>query len=274
VLPKKNMTPEDWWKIKAALQGALELAPTDRIAYLEGLSPALRWEVESLLSTYQVSECFPDEPYLIASLGPEQPEPSLAGKRFGPYMVRSLLGYGGMGSVWLADRVDGLFARQVALKLVHPALMGWVMTERVTREREILANLNHPNIARLFDAGFAEDGQPYLALEYVIGTPFTGYCDTRHLPIRARLELFQQVLSAVQYAHAHLVVHRDLKPSNILVTDDGQVRLLDFGIAKLLTEGEAKETDLTRLGGRALTPDYAAPEQIAGDPITTAADVY
>ncbi len=200
--------------------------------------------------------------------------PALIGRRFGPYRVLSLLGHGGMGSVWLAERVDGLFTRQIALKLVHPALMGGAMTERLAREREILGGLNHPNIARLFDAGFAEDGQPYLALEYVPGTPFTAHCDSHRLPIRERLELFRQVLRAVQYAHAHLVIHRDLKPSNVLVTEDGEVRLLDFGIAKLLTAGAAKETQLTQLSGRALTPDYAAPEQIAGAPITTAADIY
>jgi serine/threonine protein kinase len=186
----------------------------------------------------------------------------------------SLLGHGGMGSVWLAERVDGLFTRRVALKLIHPALVSQLMTERFSREREILASLNHQNITRLIDAGFAADDQPYLALEYVDGRPITDYCDERRLSVRERLELLRQVLSAVQYAHAHLVIHRDLKPSNILVTEDGQAHLLDFGIAKLLTEGEAKETELTRIGGRALTPDYAAPEQIAGAPITTAADVY
>ena len=208
----------------------------------------------------------------VASL--VEADPGLIGKQFGPYRVLALLGHGGMGSVWLAERVDGLFTRQVALKLVHPALKSRVMSERFAREREILASLNHPNIARLLDAGFAEDGQSYLALDYVAGTPLTTYCDEPRLSVRERLELFRQVLSAVQYAHAHLVIHRDLKPANILVTEEGQVQLLDFGIAKLLSEGEAKETELTQLGGRALTPDYAAPEQIAGAPITTAADVY
>src|SRR5262249_35509462 len=139
---------------------------------------------------------------------------------------------------------------------------------------EILASLNHPNIARLLDAGISGDGQPYLALEYIEGTPLFAYCDERRLSIRQRLELFLQVLLAVQYAHGHLVIHRDLKSSNILVTEDGQVRLLDFGIAKLLTEGQAQETELTQLGGRAMTPDYAAPEQILGGPGSTAADVY
>ncbi len=200
--------------------------------------------------------------------------PSLIGKRFGPYRVLSLLGHGGMGSVWLADRVDGMFTRQVALKLIHPALFGPAMTERLAREREILAGLNHPNIARLLDAGVADDAQPYLALEFVAGVPLTGYCDAHQHSIRERLELFRQVLAAVQFAHAHLVIHRDLKPSNILVTEDGQVHLLDFGIAKILTAAEVEATELTRLGGRALTPEYASPEQIAGSPISTAADVY
>jgi serine/threonine-protein kinase len=198
----------------------------------------------------------------------------MTGRRFGSYRVLSLLGHGGMGSVWLAERADGLFTRQVALKLVHPALAGGVMTERFARERDILAALNHPNIARLLDAGFGEESQPFLALQYVDGEPITAYCEHRQLSVRERLQLFLQVLSAVSYAHAHLVVHRDLKPSNILVTPDGQVQLLDFGIAKLLTAGEARETELTLLGGRALTPDYAAPEQVAGATITTAADVY
>jgi WD40 repeat protein/serine/threonine protein kinase len=201
-------------------------------------------------------------------------EETLVGRRVGPYRVLSLLGQGGMGSVWLAERADGLFARQVALKLVHPVLMGGQVTERFAREREILAGFSHPHIARLFDAGFTDDGQPFLALQYVAGKPITVYCDERRLTVHERLELFLQVLSAVQYAHAHLIIHRDLKPSNILVTEEGEVQLLDFGIAKLLTAGDAKETELTQVSGRAFTPDYAAPEQIAGEPITTAADVY
>src|SRR5262249_43663720 len=134
-----------------------------------------------------------------------EPDPTLLGRQFGPYRIVSLLGQGGMGSVWLAERVDGLFTRQVALKLIHAALAGRVMTERFSREREILASLNHPNIARLFDAGFADDGQPYLALEYIAGTPLKTYCDQHRLTVAARLQLFRQVLTAVQYAHASLV---------------------------------------------------------------------
>jgi WD40 repeat protein/tRNA A-37 threonylcarbamoyl transferase component Bud32 len=268
------MKPEQWPDIKGAFQRVLELAETDRRAYLEELPDAVRREVESLLRAYDQNSAFLEPPGPDSGVELPHADRELVGRRFGPYRVLSQLGEGGMGTVWLAERVDGLFTRRVALKLLHPALMGRVMTERVAREREILASLNHPNIAQLFDAGFAEDGQPYLALEYVSGTPLDQYCDEHRLTVHERLTLFRQVLGAVQYAHAHLVIHRDLKPSNILVSEDGQAHLLDFGIAKLLIQGEAKETQLTQFGGRALTPDYAAPEQIVGAPITTAADVY
>ncbi len=195
-----------------------------------------------------------------------------AGAHVGPYQLIRPLGAGGMAEVWLAKRADGTLKRDIALKL--PLSVRRDLQPRFVRERDILASLQHSNIARLYDAGFSADGQPYLALEYVAGIPLTTFCDRHHLPVRARLELFRQVLGAVQYAHAHLVIHRDLKPSNILVTEEGQVQLLDFGIAKLLSDGEAKESPLTQALGRALTPDYAAPEQIAGTAITTAADVY
>ena len=178
-----------------------------------------------------------------------------------------------MGSVWLAERADGLFSRRVALKLVHRTLEA-AATERFARERQILAGLDHPHIARLLDAGFTEDGQPYLALEYVEGQPLTAYCDARALGLRGRIELFLQVVGAVQFAHANLVVHRDLKPANILVTADGQLRLLDFGIAKLLAEDHADDSALTQAAGRAFTPDYASPEQILGAPVTTSSDIY
>ena len=199
---------------------------------------------------------------------------TLVGRSFGPYRVLRILGHGGMGMVWLAERADGLFDRRVALKLVHPGLMGTALTERFARERAILAGLEHPHIAHLLDAGFTADGQPYLAIEYVDGTPLTTYCDREQLSVRARIGVLLQVLDAVQFAHSNLVIHRDLKPSNLLVDGDGQVKLLDFGIAKLLHEGTARESELTALAGRAFTPDYASPEQITGAPITTASDVY
>jgi WD40 repeat protein/serine/threonine protein kinase len=276
----KDWSPSKFSRIAELLDESHEMPASERAAWLADLERSDPKSAAVLRDMFaaQVSPsgAFLEEQVIFPHKLTSTPEAdsALIGKQFGPYRVLSLLGYGGMGSVWLAERVDGLFTRQVALKLVHSALKGRVMTERFIREREILASLNHPNIARLLDAGFAEDGQPYLALDYVAGTPLTTYCDDRRLSIRERLELFRQVLNAVQYAHAHLVIHRDLKPANLLVTEEGQVQLLDFGIAKLLTEGAAKETELTQLGGRAMTPDYAAPEQIAGAPITTAADVY
>ncbi len=205
----------------------------------------------------------------------QAPAPTLEGRCFGPYRVLGLLGRGGMGSVWRAQRADGLFEREVALKLVHPGLLSTTLHERFARERQILAALAHPHIARLLDAGVAEDGQPYLALELVEGAPLDRYCDDHQLPLRQRLALLIQVLQAVQHAHQNLVIHRDLKPANILVDAAGQARLLDFGIAKLLQqEGSAAETELTRLGGPAMTPHYASPEQVAGQALNTASDVY
>jgi WD40 repeat protein/tRNA A-37 threonylcarbamoyl transferase component Bud32 len=276
----KELSSTQWLRLSQLLDESIDMSVEERNVWLSALDRAdPAWA--AFLRSMFAAETDHAKKYLetqgllsrrLTTLGEE--DFGLVGKRFGPYRVLSLLGHGGMGSVWLAERVDGLFSRQVALKLVHPALVSRVLMERSAREREILASLNHPNIARLIDAGYAEDGQPYLALEYVAGAPLSSYCDERRLSIRERLQLFRQILGAVQYAHAHLVIHRDLKPSNIVVTSEGQVYLLDFGIAKLLTEGEAKETELTRLGGRALTPEYSAPEQIAGAPITTAADVY
>ncbi len=198
-----------------------------------------------------------------------------AGVRIGPYVLQREVGQGGMGAVWLATRADGAMTRQVALKLPTVHLTA-VLAERFDRERDILAQLTHPNIARLYDAGVSETGRPYLALEYVEGKPITEHCDAINLPTGERLRRFLQVASAVQYAHANLVIHRDLKPGNILVSEDGQVHLLDFGIAKLLDDpkGHANETELTMLAGRALTLDYASPEQVSGRAISTASDVY
>ena len=281
LVPIRDMSPSQFSRISALLDESMEFLPSQRetwLAELECRDPQSAALLRKIFAAHNVAEsdAFMETRDLLArhlsSLLPD--EQALIGKRLGPYRVLSLLGHGGMGSVWLAERADGLFTRQVALKLLHPMLTGRVATERFIREREILASLSHANIARLFDAGFAEDGQPYLALQYVAGTPVTSYSDRGALTVRERLDLFLQVLSAVQYAHTNLVIHRDLKPSNILVTEEGQVQLLDFGIAKLLTAGEAKESELTQLGGRALTPEYAAPEQIAGGPITTATDVY
>ena len=200
----------------------------------------------------------------------------LAGQTLGPYTLISQIGQGGMGSVWLARRSDGRFERQAAVKFVNIALAGRATEERFKREGSILGRLTHPHIADLLDAGISSDGQPYLILEYVDGTTIDQYCDQHKLDLEARVRLFLDVLAAVAHAHANLIVHRDIKPSNVLVTTGGEVKLLDFGIAKLL-EGEGQTgaaTLLTHEGGSALTPQYAAPEQLTGQPVTTATDVY
>jgi len=273
---------QEWPAINRRLDEALSLAPGQRDTWLDALA-----ETDSVKQTLrrllQGAAAVETDDYLSAlpkvTLGPPEIEQAnradaaLADAIIGPYRLIRELGVGGMGQVWLAERVDGGLKRQVALKLPH---LSWSrgLAERMSRERDILASLDHPNIARIYDAGLDEHGRPYLALEYVEGEPIDVYGKKGALSVPDRLMLVLQVARAVAHAHAHLVVHRDLKPANILVTAEGQVRLLDFGIAKLM-EGElTHETQLTQQGGRALTPDYASPEQIRGEPIGTASDVY
>jgi serine/threonine protein kinase/tetratricopeptide (TPR) repeat protein len=197
------------------------------------------------------------------------------GDRVGPYELIRLLGAGGMAEVWLAKRADGAFNRDVALKLPSLTRVRRDLEQRFARERDILASLEHPHIARLYDAGIDPHGLPYLSMEYVQGELLTDWCDAQRLDIRARLRLFLQVLGAVQYAHERQVIHRDIKPSNILVTKGGEVRLLDFGVATLLDDGEAAgKTPLTTVYGHALTPIYASPELIRGEPVTAKSDIY
>jgi len=195
------------------------------------------------------------------------------GDRVGPYRLIRKLGHGGMAEVWLAERADGAFKREVALKLPMLSWRRQDLERRFARERNILASLEHTNIARLYDGGITDEGLPYLAMEYVPGQSLLAWCDAHHLGIRERLRLFMQVLDAVQYAHARQVIHRDLKPSNILVTEAGQVRLLDFGIAKLLAS-EDHQTQLTQLYGQAMTPEYASPELVRGEAVQAASDIY
>jgi serine/threonine-protein kinase len=272
-----KMAPAQWQTISSLLDEALALPPAHRAAWLdtrEFPDATLRTLLRDLLDRPGGAETAD----LIGTLPALDRLPDAAqwapGSIVGPYRLVREIGRGGMGAVWLAERADGLLKRSVALKLPIVAVARDVLAERFARERDILASLTHPNIARLYDAGFASDGQPYLALEYVDGEPLTHYCDRLRLPLRARIRLFLQVLAGVQHAHANLALHRDLKPSNILVTAQGDIKLLDFGIAKLMAEGRAQETALTQVAGRALTPDYAAPEQITGAALTTAADVY
>ncbi|HKY90818.1 MAG TPA: serine/threonine-protein kinase, partial [Nevskiaceae bacterium] len=197
------------------------------------------------------------------------------GQPIGPYRLDTLLGRGGMGEVWRARRIDGALDRTVALKLPRSELITPGIRQRLQRERDILASLTHPHIAQLYDAGITAQGQPYLALELIEGEPIDVHSNARRLRIEARIALFAQVLDAVRFAHGRLVVHRDLKPTNILVTPEGQVKLLDFDIAKLLDEqGGGDSTELTRLAGRAMTPEYAAPEQLAGEAVSVATDVF
>ena len=273
------MDKESWTELNSLLDAVLDVPASERDQIIEELGPELEpvktW-LRALLEQAQdveTNDFLGSLPQLSDDSAAGAPEEQV-GKTVGPYELLRELGAGGMGKVWLAKRTDGLIKRPVALKLPRGAWRFTGLGERMAREREILATLAHPNIARLYDAGLTEEGQPYLALEYVEGVSIDAYCIEHKLDIRARLKLFVQAAKAIAYAHNRLIVHRDLKPDNILVTDEGEVRLLDFGIAKLLEHGEAKETKLTQFAGRALTPDYASPEQIAGEPITVASDVY
>jgi eukaryotic-like serine/threonine-protein kinase len=221
----QDLSAAEYSRLSALWDDSIEMAPGEREAWLAALERS-EPKVAALLRVLSASQdesrnrgFLETNDFLAAQVSAlVDADPGLIGRNFGPYRVLELLGHRGMGSVWLAERADGLFARKVALKLIHPMLKSRVTSERFAREREILASLNHTNIARLIDAGFAEDGQPYLALDYVAGTPITTYSDGNRLTVHERLALFRQVLSAVQYAHAHLVIHRDLKPANILVT--------------------------------------------------------
>jgi serine/threonine-protein kinase len=238
--------------IAAALREALSLGDT-----------GTKWELATLPKIG-----FDDEAGSDSKSGLEP------GARVGPYELIKLLGAGGMAEVWLARRADGAFKREVALKLPMMTRLRKDLEERFARERDILASLEHPNIARLYDAGSDSNGLPYLSMEYVDGQPITDWCDARKLGIADRLELILQVLDGIQYAHDRQVIHRDIKPSNIMVSENGQVRLLDFGIAKLLQTEGAVPTQLTSMFGRALTPDYASPEFLCGDDVDARSDIY
>jgi len=259
-------------RMDVLLQQALGLNRADRERWLQELEPEDR-DLDPALRRALLVDKTPEADSL-ATLPKLAPIASMgSGHLVGPYRLTRPLGSGGMAEVWLAERADGAFRRQVALKLPMLSRRREDLASRFARERDILAGLEHPNIARLYDAGVTDEGLPYLAMEYVAGQPLLAWCDARGIGLRQRLKLLLQVLDAVQYAHSHQVIHRDIKPSNMLVTDTGQVRLLDFGVAKLLANDE-DQTDLTRLYGRALTPEYASPELVRGEAIDAASDVY
>ena len=265
-----------WPQVSPLLDELLELesaARAQRLAALRRENAPLADDVEALLGQLDA----PDRDAFLLERPALLRETTPAGQTFGAYTVERELGQGGMGSVWLAHRTDGRFEGQVAIKFLNAGLLGRGGAERFAREGNILARLAHPNIARLLDAGVAAGGaQPYLVLEYIDGVPIDRYCDDHALDITARVRLFLDVLAAVAHAHNRLILHRDLKPSNILVTATGEVKLLDFGIAKLLDDADAgaAPTELTQAAGRAFTLNYAAPEQLQGGDVTTATDVY
>ncbi len=281
-MASNDLTPADLQQLSAWLDEALELGAADRERWLAGLSehsPVMHRRLLRLLALQdqQTGPNLPGQASAADLLA--APTGAAAGllpeQLVGPYRLESEIGRGGMAQVWRAARSDGAFQRHVALKLPQLSRLRPDLAERFSRERDILARLEHPNIARFYDAGISSDGLPYLAMEYVDGQPLTSYCDQHCLPLAARVQVFLQVLEAIRHAHANLVIHRDIKPSNVLVTAEGQVRVLDFGIAKLIDGDElSRDSELTRDAGRALTMAYASPEQLRGEPLSTATDVY
>jgi serine/threonine-protein kinase len=269
------MDPERWPEVERILRSILVLDPADRrvaLAQACGNDEDLSREVESLLSHEPDSAGFLEG--IAGDVRAPEPEPA-PGWRAGPYRIIRLLGSGGMGSVWLAERDDDEYRKQVAVKIIKSGLDTKDILQRFRQERQVQANLEHPNIARLLDGGATDDGRPYLVMEYVDGRPILEHCKERGLSIPDRLALFRKVCSAVQYAHQNLVVHRDLKPGNILVGSDGEPKLLDFGIAKVRSpDAGAREAELTSTNLRPMTVKYASPEQVRGEPVTTATDVY
>jgi non-specific serine/threonine protein kinase/serine/threonine-protein kinase len=269
------MTPERWTQAKALFFAALDRSPDGRRAWLAGACATdmeLRQEVESLLESHEAAGSFIEAPAAgrRATTCPESGAADrLIGRRLGAYRIDRVIGQGGMGIVYRGCRDDGQYQQEVAIKLVATSAFSDVSRQRFQQERQILASLEHPYIGRLLDAGTSEDGLPYFAMELVDGSPIDAYCDDRKLGVNDRLRLVGRVCEAVQHAHQHLVVHRDLKPTNVLVTSEGVPKLLDFGIAKLLGDGPHDRVTMPLM-----TPEYASPEQIRGEAVSTATDVY
>jgi eukaryotic-like serine/threonine-protein kinase len=270
------MKPADWQRVEAIFHDALERPALARAAFLDEACAgdvALLNGVNALLAGHDADEDFLAPVVDVSTLGADAPAPG-GETRIGAYRLVRQIGAGGMGVVYLAVHEGPDFERPVALKVIRRGLDTDELLKRFRLERRILAALKHPNVARLTDAGQTPDGRPYFVMDFVEGSPIDEYCDEHHVDLRGRLTLFLMVCDAVQHAHGNLIVHRDLKPSNILVSKDGVPVLLDFGIGKLLEPGQSAEDSRTRTGARAFTPEYAAPEQIRGDPVTTATDVY
>lgn len=273
------MTPEEWQRVRPILESALELEPESRASYLSGTcpDPSLRREVESLIASHEQADSKVLNPGSPLSLNPDEetrfrlPQ----GKHIGAYEILEEIAVGGMGAVYRAVRADGQYKQEVALKVVRPELGTELTASRFKKERQILASLNHPNIAKILEGGTTTEGVPYFVMELIEGQRLDKYCDAHKLATTERLKLILQVCSAVQYAHQRLIIHRDIKPGNILVTADGIPMLLDFGIAKILESSEvSNQPEQTISLLRLLTPEYASPEQVKGEAITTASDVY
>jgi hypothetical protein len=272
-----ELSPEQWAEVKRLFMGGAELPPEELSDYLQRECPDLdlRREVASLLE-YSGEELASADAAIasVAASAAQEPDPDerLIGTRLGPYRVEAIAGHGGMGAVYRASRDDAEFRQQVAIKLVRIAAASPDTLRRFRQERQILARLSHPNIARLLDGGSTPEGVPYLVMEFIEAEPVTAWCDRNALGVGDRLRLFLLVCEGVEFAHRNLVVHRYLKPANILVTKDGTPKLLDFGIAKLLDPGAGNEA--STLTGLVMTPEYASPERVRGEPASTAADVY
>lgn len=270
------MPPAEWQRVKSLFGAALDIEPGRRAAFLDAEcvgAPEIRQEVESLLSAHHRAGDFLFQPALERLDGPVSPangDPLEPGARLGPYTVIQKIDEGGMAAVYQAVRDDAEFRKLVAVKVLKPGMDTDFILERFHNEKQILAHFDHANIAKLLDSGATPGGRPYFVLDFIAGQPVDVFCREGGLSIEARLRLFQRICGAVEYAHQNLIVHRDLKPRNILVTAEGEPKLLDFGIAKILSD----ERELTMVNLRPMTPEYASPEQIRGEPVSTATDIY
>src|SRR5438045_4413286 len=277
--PPEFVTPERWKQIESIFEQALELEANERAAFVQKSCTGdeeLRREVEPLLESHASAGGFIDDRSLFISDVDLNDDDGIVppGQLIGPYRITREIGRGGMGTVYLAERADQQYEKQVAIKLIKRGMDTDSVLRHFRTERQILASFDHPNIARLFDGGTTESGLPYFVMEYVEGIPIDDYGNKHALSLSQRLNLFREVCAAVSYAHRHLVIHRDIKRTNILVTADGIPKLLDFGIAKILQQGDGVQSLATLPGVRLMTPEYASPEQVRAEPVTTASDVY